>query len=109
MSFTGSNSAAAAFGRVYWLMIGPMLLLLLAFHIARTGDGWLTTADYVFWGMLAVLPLARWLEFRGGHPKTNTGEPASDTELQRYFVMAPLVGAAIWVISHLIGNYWTAS
>ncbi len=108
MTSMGSNSAAAAFGRVYWLMIGPMLLLLLAFHIARTGNGWFTTADYIFGGMLVVLPLARWLEFRGGHPKTNTGEPASESDLQQYFIAAPLVGIAIWVLANLVGNYWLA-
>ena len=56
--------------RLYWMMLGPLLLALLAYVVIKTGNGWLTGADIGFLAVLAGLLLARWLEFRGGNDTT---------------------------------------
>ena len=63
--------------RIFWMMLGPLLLALLAFTIIMKGNGWFTPADFAFLAVLGVLFLARWLEFREGNPLTSSGEPAT--------------------------------
>jgi hypothetical protein len=98
-----------ALGRVFWMLLGPMLLVLLTFAIVEIGSGWLTAADLGFFAILAAILFARWLEFRAGHAQTASGEPATGRDLQRYVVGAGLVGMAVWVVANVLGNYVLAS
>lgn len=91
--------------RLFWMMIGPMLLALFAYLIIKTGNGWLTGFDFAFLGVAAAMMLARWLEFRGGHAKTAEGEPATPAHLRRYLIGVAVLGLAVWVIANIIGNY----
>jgi hypothetical protein len=86
-------------------MIGPAAMLVLTLIIADRGNGWFTAADIAFLTMLAVTILARWLDFRGGHPQTAMGEPAKPAHLRRYVPAALLLGLAVWTAANLIGNY----
>jgi hypothetical protein len=94
--------------RVFWMMLGPILLAALTFNIIRKGNGWFTPYDFAFLAVLGVLLLARWLEFRGGSPQTATGEPASPGDLRRYVLGAILLGLGLWVFANLLGNHWLA-
>lgn len=94
--------------RVFWMMIGPLALLLLTFNIVKIGNGWLTAADFAFLAVLGGVILARWLEFRGGNPQTATGEPAAPAHLRRFVMAAIPVGLGVWIIANLIGNHWLA-
>jgi hypothetical protein len=40
--------------------------------------------------------LGRWAEFRGGDPRTATGEPATRQDLRRYTLLASVLGLAVW-------------
>jgi hypothetical protein len=91
--------------RLYWMMLGPLLLALLAYVVIKTGNGWVTGADIGFLAVLAGLLLARWLEFRGGNPRTAEGEPATPAHLRRYVIGAATVGLAVWVGANILGNY----
>lgn len=101
-----AQSTLPALGRLFWMMIGPMLLALLALNILMNGGGWLTTVDLVFLALLLGLPLARWLEFTGGAPQTTTGEPATKHDLVRYAPLAVVAGLAVWIVANVIGNDW---
>lgn len=101
-----TTSFSALFGRLYWMMIGPMILTLLAVTIINIGSGWFTLADFAFLALVGGLILGRWLEFRGGAPLTYTGEPASPAHLQRFVLWTIIVGLTAWVIANLIGNHW---
>jgi hypothetical protein len=52
--------------------------------------------------------LGRWLEFRGGHAQTATGEPATRADLRRYLVTATVVGLLVWVAANVVANHWLA-
>ena len=99
------RSLSAVFGRVLWMMLGPLILVLLTFVIVSTGSGWLTWADIAFVGVLASMLLARWVEFQRGHPQTATGEPATPTDLRRYVRTILPVGATVWFLANLMGNH----
>lgn len=95
--------------RVFWLMFGPLLLVVLTFIIATTGNGWLTPADWGFLGTLVALLIARWLEFRGGNPQTSEGQPATSAHLRRYIMVVVVCGLGLWITANIIGNYVLAS
>jgi hypothetical protein len=103
---TQSDASLPVFlGRLFWMMVGPLILVLLAFTIVIKGSGWLTLPDLAFLGVLGSLLLARWLEFRGGNPQTSTGEPATSAHLRRYAISTIVLGVSAWVAANFVGNH----
>ncbi len=94
--------------RIFWMMVGPMTLSLLAIGIIDIGTSWLTPVDFAFLLVLALLFLARWVEFRGGNPRTAEGKPAAPGDFRRYVLTGLPLGLGVWVIANLIGNHWLA-
>jgi hypothetical protein len=95
-------------GRLFWMMIGPLLLVLTIYFIATSGTGWTTTADLLYFVILGGMILGKWLEFRGGSPQTSTGEPATAADLHRYILMLVTIGPVVWVLANLVGNHLLA-
>jgi hypothetical protein len=91
-------------GRVIWVAFGPMLLAVTTMHIVLEGTGWHTPADYVYFAILAMMILGRWLEVLGGVPQTSTGEPATQKDFYRYVVFVLATGLAIWIVANAFGN-----
>ncbi len=104
-----AGSLLVVVARVFWLMCGPMILLLLLFKILSDRNGWMTNNDIVYWVVLGLLPLSRWVEFRDGESTTSMGEPATSGHLRRYVVSSVLLGAGAWVLANLIGNHVLSS
>ena len=88
--------------RVFWMLFGPLILVLLLYKIVdRDGEG-VASTDAIFLFVLAGLPIARWVEFRSGDPRTSTGEPATRAHMQKYVAVTLLVGAAAWIAATLL-------
>ena len=92
-------------GRLFWMMVGPLALVLTTYFIVTSGTGWTTTADFLFFIILGGMILGKWLEFRGGSPETQTGERATTADLRRYILMVVTAGPVVWVIANILGNY----
>jgi hypothetical protein len=105
MESNPQSSIVVLFTRVFWMMIGPFLLILLTFTIVNMGTGWLTAADVGFFVVLGAIIVSRWFEFLGGHPQTATGEPATFAHFRRFLVGTVLIGVSIWVIANVLGNH----
>lgn len=86
------------------MMIGPAILFLLALTIARDSSGWFTRKDIAFLAVLGGMILGRFLEFRGGDPRTADGQPATREHLRRYALAILPIGLAVWAVANLIGN-----
>lgn len=99
------TSALELLSRMYWMIAGPLILIIPAYLILERGNGWLTTPDIAYLLLLAGMPVARWIEFLYGRPRTTTGEPATQDDLNRYIMLIMLVGLAVWVGVNLMGNY----
>ena len=93
-------------GRIFWMMVGPMILAALTISIVKIGNGWFTTADFAFLGVLAALVLARYFEFQAGDPQTSDGRPATSAHLRNYVLGAILLGLGVWAFANLLGNHW---
>ena len=100
------DSQLALVGRLFWIMFGPATLLVSAALILNSPrTGWRTGADIVYWIALLGMILGRYLEHRGGDPRTSTGEPATVGDLRRYTVVTTIVGSVVWLIANVISNY----
>jgi hypothetical protein len=91
--------------RIFWMLLGPLLLAMFAHLIITLGNGWFTGADFGFLAVLAGMMLARWLEFRGGHPQTADGQPATPGHLRRFLLGVAVIGFTLWVIANILANY----
>lgn len=103
MEAPSTNSGTAFFARMTWMIAGPAALLFAGVAIMTNWGGWLTAADYVFFVVLGLMMLGRWLEFRSGQARTAYGEPVTASDVRRYVVLAPVVGLGVWVVANLIG------
>ena len=92
--------------RSYWMMFGPAFLFILAFQIAKRGNGWFSTVDGIFFVGLAAILLARWFEFHKGEPLDSYGEPAKPGDLRGFLVRTLLIGLGVWIVAKLAGNFW---
>lgn len=97
------TSDSVGFARLFWMLLGPMILTLLALSIVTRGDSWFTMPDLAFLVFLFFLPLARWYEFHAGNAQTSTGEAASEYHLRRYVLATLIVGLAAWVLANVLG------
>ncbi len=99
-----STSIGVVFSRIFWMLIGPLMLVLVLYRSADRGGGWVTSTDIFYFIVLAALPVTRWVEFLGGDPRTSTGEPASIDHFRRYASVTILLGVAVWVAAKLISS-----
>ena len=105
MASSDTTRLIPVFGRLFWMMVGPMALVMTTYFIVTSGTGWTTTADFLFFIILGGMILGKWLEFRGGSPETSTGEPATAADLRRYILMVVIAGPAVWIVANILGNY----
>jgi hypothetical protein len=100
-----TSPGVALLGRLFWIIVGPMFLAIVAFGITQQRAAWVTLGDLAYFLILGGMLLGRWLEFHSGDATTGTGEPATPAHLRRYMLIAPLLGLALWVTVKLLGNY----
>jgi hypothetical protein len=100
-----TTSFVLVIARVFWMLLGPGLMFMSMIAILQNPGGWFTPADFAFLILLNVTILARWLEFRGGDPRTATGEPATPADLRRYIFYAMPLGVVAWIIANLIASF----
>jgi hypothetical protein len=105
MATSTTTTMPALIGRILWMMVGPITLLLLALHIAQQRDGWFTLPSLAYFFVLLGTFLGRWMEFRCGFPMTAMGEPATTDHLRRYALASGTLGVAIWLIANLVGDH----
>ena len=105
MQTSSTTPLWAVLGRVFWMMVGPLSLMLTVYFIVSSGTGWRTAADVLYFVILGGMPLGRWLEFRGGRPLTSSGEPATPAHLRRYVLLVLILGPALWIAANVLGNH----
>jgi hypothetical protein len=105
MSRSSTTTVPALIGRILWMMVGPITLVLLAVSIAQRWDGWFTLPGLAYFVALLGTVLGRWLEFRCGVPMTATGEPATADHLRRYALAFGTIGVGIWLVANLAGDH----
>jgi len=99
-----AQPTGSCLARLVWFGIGPALMLILAIVNLEHGGGWMSTSDVIYFVVLGVTILARYLDFQSGNAQTATGAPATSAHLRWYVPGISLVALAVWGIANLIGN-----
>src|SRR5262245_25953931 len=105
MATPQTNATRAVLGRLTWLFFGPILLIFATLAIATRSTGGFSFSDLAYFLVLGAMLGGRGVEFRGGDPRTATGEPASRQHLRRYAVALTGVGLAVWVAATLLRTF----
>jgi hypothetical protein len=104
MTLNPSTSFIGIFVRLFWMMIAPAVLLLLAYSLTQNAKGWFAPSSIAFLAVLLACLLARRLD-----PLTSEGTPTTSTHIRRYTIGLLSIGLSVWVIANLLGRYWLAS
>lgn len=95
-----------AFGvRMFWAMIGPGLLSLMLLLMGMQKKVWFAAIDGAFVGVLCLLILARWIDFRFADPTVMTGEIGTVPQIRQYSIGAVVLGLVSWLTASLLGIY----
>ena len=91
--------------RVFWMILGPMALVIVCLAIANSSTGWLTPLDAGYFAILGLMIGCRWAEQKSGQATTATGEPATWSNFNRYVVALVPLAVVVWVVVNVIGNH----
>lgn len=98
------DSIFSLFVRVFWALIGNVILIFTAIVILRHKGEAFHTADIVFWGIVTALALARYLDIKLWDKSDATGRPASTTLWRKYAIVLLICSIAIWILVHIINH-----
>ncbi len=96
------DSIFGLLARVFWMLLGNMVLVITIIIIFQHKGQMFHTADLVFWITVAVLVLVRYLDIKVWGGLTAAAQPASMADWNRYVVLLSIVSAAFWALSHLV-------
>ncbi|MFZ5831085.1 MAG: hypothetical protein ACOY3P_13420 [Planctomycetota bacterium] len=88
------------FFRLFWMLLGNVLLILCALAIFQSAARSLSVADVLYWLVVAALPAARYVDITRYGGKTSDGRPATLTDFRRYAVAVVPVALLIWLAAH---------
>jgi hypothetical protein len=89
---------------IFGTLIGNLVIFFTALFILQHKGKVFYTADIVFWGMVAAISLARFLNIKLYGGTTEDGEPVSMAHWRKHTGILLAIVTAAWVIVHLI-NY----
>ena len=93
------TEASGCLLRVYWMMLGNVLVVITAWQIAQS-DSLLTAADLIFWLGVASLIGIRYADVRYLRGRTAEGQPATMRDWRRYSLGILGVSAILWIALH---------
>ncbi|NLX98682.1 MAG: hypothetical protein GXY83_21185 [Rhodopirellula sp.] len=99
------GSTAGCLARLFWMMLGNLLLAVAAFKIFEGPSFGLTGADVAYWLTVACLAGVRYADIRYWGGKKADGDPATMSDWQRYSVILISVAAAAWGVLHLVAEH----
>lgn len=99
---TVSTSGRGVLTRLYWMLIGPALMLVAAGLIAKHPTWSLGWKDFMFWAAIASLIAVRWLDVRRFGGLTADGEPATLRHLRRHALLILGIGTAVWPLAQAV-------
>jgi hypothetical protein len=96
------DSIFSLFVRVFWILLGNVILIVSVILIFQHKDWMIHSADGVFWGTVAALILARYLDIKLYNGLTATGKPASMSQWRKYAAVLLTCSTIVWVVLHAI-------
>jgi hypothetical protein len=100
------DPASGCLLRVFWMMIGNVLLVFCAYAIFQNRQSLLGVADAFFWATAVSLLAARYTDIRYLRGRTADGNPASLVHWRRYAATVLVASAILWFFAHAAALFW---
>ena len=100
------DSASGCLLRVFWMLIGNLILLFCALGIFQNRSGFLGVADAFYWAAVGSLLAARYVDIRYLQGRTAEGNPASLAHWRRYAVLVCAASTTLWLLVHAAACFW---
>ena len=97
---------AGCFFRLFWMMIGNLVLLFCAYFIAQHRSSLLSIADAFYWIVVGSLLAARYVDIRYLYGLTAEGDPASMADWRRYAVLVLIASTGLWLVVHAVAVFY---
>jgi hypothetical protein len=94
------SSLASLFLRIFWMILGPVLVFALSGLIAQRGG--YSIVDVWFAAVVAIVLFARLLDIRKFAGETSGGEPATMSHFWGYSLKLLMAATGVWLIAHLL-------
>ena len=98
---------AGCFLRVFWMMIGNVILLACAYGIVQHRSSVLGMADAFYWVIVGSLLAARYVDIRYLLGTTADGDRATMAHWHRYATVLCVVSTGLWLGAHAMAYYGT--
>jgi len=94
------DSIAGLLARIFWMLIGNMVLAISMIIIIQHKGSMFHAADLVFWITIAAIILVRYLDIKFWGGLTAAGGPATIANWNRYAAALLIGSAVVWVVLH---------
>lgn len=98
------DSILNLFLKIFGALLGNLVLFFTALFILQHKGKAFYSADIVFWGMVAAISLAKFLDIKLYGGLADDGKPVSMAHWRKHMAILLALTTAVWVIVHLI-NY----
>jgi hypothetical protein len=106
MSDENPSQFGGCLARLFWLMVGNLILVLAAIGIAQNPSGFAPTGrDAIFWAAALALVAVRYVDIRYLYGKTADNRPASLSDWRRYAAAVLGISLAMWIAAHAISLF----
>jgi len=96
------SSAGAAFARLYWMLLGNIILICIAIAIYK-GRNIFSRLDIFYLFIVLSLAYIRYFDIKHCGGLTSTGEPATISDWRRYSLFLATIALTVLVVVHLPG------
>jgi len=93
---------ATVLPRLYWMLLGPALIVVTAALITKHTSWSLGWRDIVFWGAIGSLIAVRHLDAKRFGGASADGTPVTRHDLRRHAVIVAAAGLLLWVLAHSV-------
>ena len=95
------TSLSGCLARLFWIIVGPALLLVCAVVIATSSDvRFPGVLDIIYYGLLVIIVIARFFD---RPPKQNIEEyKAGLISAVRYIIILSISSIALWLLAHFV-------
>ena len=99
------DSASGCLLRLFWLLLGNALLVIVALQILVREWGGFSGLDVAYWSVVLLLLAARYADVRYFKGTTAEGKPSTLGDWRRYAFILVLSAGAVWLAVHLLGAF----
>jgi hypothetical protein len=101
ISNKGQDSLLGLFARMFWSLIGNVILFFLAVGIFQK-QTMLSIFDLMYWVIVPLLAIVRYCDIKYLAGITAMGLPATMEHWRKYVKYLLLVSAGLWILAHVL-------